>query len=44
VARVCVFDVNETLLDMGALDSHFDASSETPRPDRPGLGSSSSSG
>jgi 2-haloacid dehalogenase len=24
VARVCVFDVNETLLDMGALDPHFE--------------------
>jgi len=24
VARVCVFDVNETLLDMGALDGHFE--------------------
>lgn len=23
MARVCVFDVNETLLDLGALDSHF---------------------
>ena len=24
MARVCVFDVNETLLDMGALDPHFE--------------------
>jgi len=24
VARVCVFDVNETLLDLGALDPHFE--------------------
>ena len=24
MARVCVFDVNETLLDLGALDSHFE--------------------
>jgi 2-haloacid dehalogenase len=24
VPRVCVFDVNETLLDLGALDSHFE--------------------
>ena len=24
VTRVCVFDVNETLLDMGALDPHFE--------------------
>jgi 2-haloacid dehalogenase len=24
VARICVFDVNETLLDMGALDPHFE--------------------
>src|SRR5258708_8485476 len=23
MARVCIFDVNETLLDLGALDSHF---------------------
>jgi 2-haloacid dehalogenase len=25
MARVCVFDVNETLLDLGALDPHFEA-------------------
>src|SRR4028119_2414188 len=24
MARVCLFDVNETLLDMGALDPHFE--------------------
>ena len=24
MARVCVFDVNETLLDLGALDPHFE--------------------
>lgn len=24
MARVCVFDVNETLLDMAALDPHFE--------------------
>jgi hypothetical protein len=24
MARVCVFDVNETLLDLGALDLHFE--------------------
>ncbi len=24
MARVCVFDVNETLLDLGRLDSHFE--------------------
>jgi 2-haloacid dehalogenase len=24
VAQVCLFDVNETLLDMGALDPHFE--------------------
>jgi 2-haloacid dehalogenase len=25
MARVCVFDVNETLLDLGALDPYFEA-------------------
>ena len=24
MARICVFDVNETLLDLGALDPHFE--------------------
>src|SRR5918994_3893206 len=24
MARICVFDVNETLLDLGALDVHFE--------------------
>jgi 2-haloacid dehalogenase len=30
MARVCVFDVNETLLDLGALDPHFEAAFGDP--------------
>ncbi|MDP8946817.1 MAG: haloacid dehalogenase type II, partial [Actinomycetota bacterium] len=30
MARVCVFDVNETLLDLGALDVHFEAAFGDP--------------
>ncbi len=44
MARVCLFDVNETLLDMGRLTRTSSASSETPRRGRPGSTSSSSSG
>ncbi|MDP8925427.1 MAG: haloacid dehalogenase type II, partial [Actinomycetota bacterium] len=30
MARICVFDVNETLLDLGALDVHFEAAFGDP--------------